>query len=92
MTDRDIDRDMLTPAFRFLLDLARMQQYVNVPFFISTLRKQYGTKIYNYIYKLAMYQLIHFSNGEVYVTEKGLKLANCIKKCIDEYYSDSTND
>ncbi len=92
MTDRDIDRDMLTPAFRFLLDLARIQTHVNVPFLIGELRRQYGTKVYNYIYKLAMYRLVYFSNGQVYITEKGLKLANCIKKCITEYNSDSTND
>ncbi|MEB3759761.1 MAG: hypothetical protein GSR81_02835 [Desulfurococcales archaeon] len=85
MSQRDIDTDMLktdmlTPAFRFLIEVATT--YGTEPLPIKELRRQYGSKIYNYMYKLAIYGLVGYDRTNFYVTEKGKRLSFCIGKCI----------
>ena len=80
MTDREIDREILTPTARLLLWL--YDQGGMVEFKVA--RKQHGSKIYPQLYRLALLGLVTIDNNNriINITENGKRIASCIKQCI----------
>ena len=68
---------LLTGAAQFLIWL-RDKDSVS----IGQARRELGTKVYNYAYKLAILGLVYIDeNNIIKLTDKGKKLVNCIINC-----------
>ena len=79
MTDREIDREILTPTARLLLWLYSQGGEVE----LRVARKEHGSKIYPQMYRLALLGLLEITDNRIIkITEKGRKLASCLTSCI----------
>ncbi|MCE4607308.1 MAG: hypothetical protein F7B59_08300 [Desulfurococcales archaeon] len=78
MTDRQIDRELLTASARVLLWI-----HDNEPVEWSKARREFGSNIYPQAYKLALLGFLDISENKILkLTNKGREIASCLKKCV----------
>ena len=83
--DRETFRLMVTPTGRLLTEIIR--RYGETVSW-AELMKEYGSKIYQQLYPLALNGLVIIQNEgrgkQVTVTDKGKRIVECITKCFND--------
>ena len=83
--DKETFRLMVTPTGRLLAEITR--RYGETARW-AELRKEYGSKIYQQLYPLALNGLVVIQGEgrgkQVTVTDKGKRIVECITKCFND--------